>query len=171
MIGKTAWKSSNHWKTPLNEHERALDMAENRQQYKSHGPEDTFRIAAELAKRLTPGVVIALHGDLGAGKTCFVQGLAAALGVKGPVSSPTFTLINEHAGRLPLYHIDLYRIDGSDEALGLGLDEYLHGGGVTAMEWAERVAELLPKTAVHIRITAGEQPEERTFEVEWGALS
>ncbi|HBA85754.1 MAG TPA: tRNA (adenosine(37)-N6)-threonylcarbamoyltransferase complex ATPase subunit type 1 TsaE [Verrucomicrobia bacterium] len=137
----------------------------------SKSPEDTFRIAEELAGQLKPGCVIALHGDLGAGKTCFVQGLARALGVRGPVGSPTFTLINEHYGRLPLYHIDLYRIQGSDEALGLGLDEYLHGQGVTAIEWAERAADLLPAATLHVRITAGNEPEERTFEFLWGALS
>ena len=146
-------------------------MTKEKQVKTSRSPEETYRIAEELSQDLAPGCVIALHGDLGAGKTCFVQGLARALGVKGPVGSPTFTLINEHYGRLPLYHIDLYRIQDSDEALGLGLDEYLHGRGVTAIEWAERVPELLPASTLHIRITAGNDPEERTFEFLYGGTS
>ena len=137
-----------------------------RQSIQSKSPEETHRIAAGVAERLAPGMVLALHGDLGAGKTCFVQGMAHALGVRGPVNSPTFTLINEHAGRLPLYHIDLYRVRGSEEALGLGLDEYLHGAGVTVIEWAERAAELLPPATVHIYLSAGAEPEERTILVE-----
>jgi tRNA threonylcarbamoyladenosine biosynthesis protein TsaE len=143
-------------------------MTNEKQIRTSSSPEDTFKIAEDLSRRLKPGSVIALHGDLGAGKTCFVQGLARALGVKGPVGSPTFTLINEHYGRLPLYHIDLYRISGSDEALGLGLDEYLHSQGVTAIEWAERAAELLPASTLHVRISPGQNPDERTFEFSWG---
>ena len=107
-------------------------------------PEETHRVAADLLKGLGPGTVLALHGELGAGKTCFVQGLAQALGVKRAVGSPTFTLINEYPGPLPLYHIDLYRIGGVNEAFGLGLEEYLESEGITAIEWAERVAELLP---------------------------
>ena len=141
-------------------------MVKEKQIYESTSPDDTFRIAQELSERLRPGMVLALHGDLGAGKTCFVQGLARALGVRGPVSSPTFTLINEHHGRLPLYHIDLYRVNSPEEAFGLGLDEYLHGRGVTAVEWAERVADLLPASTVHIHIVAGATPEDRTFTVE-----
>ncbi len=133
----------------------------------TRGPAETHRFAAALAAELRPGAVLALHGDLGAGKTCLVQGLACALGIRGAVNSPTFTLINEHGGgRLPLYHIDLYRINGPAEALGLGLDDYLLGQGITAIEWAERIAPLLPRTTIHIRLEAGAAPDERRITIE-----
>ncbi|MFH0881065.1 MAG: tRNA (adenosine(37)-N6)-threonylcarbamoyltransferase complex ATPase subunit type 1 TsaE [Lentisphaerota bacterium] len=124
---------------------------------------DTHRAAAELVSRLGPGSVIALHGDLGAGKTCFVQGMARALGVTGAVSSPTFTLVNEHTGRLVLYHIDLYRIGSAEEALAMGLDEYIYGKGITAIEWAERVESLLTKATIHVRLEAGAGEDERVI--------
>ena len=138
----------------------------------TRGPEETHRVARELLETLKPGAVLALHGELGAGKTCFVQGLARAMGVRRAVGSPTFTLINEYSGTGPkLYHVDLYRIRDSHEALGLGLDEYIHGDGITAIEWAERVADLLPKTAIHIRMTPGRLPEERLIVIQSGGAS
>ena len=98
--------------------------------------EETKAFAARLARCVTPGTVIGLEGDLGAGKTCFVKGLAVGLGLnEDEIYSPTFTLIAEHySGSLPLYHIDLYRLDGG-EIEGLGLEEYLFGHGVTVIEW------------------------------------
>jgi tRNA threonylcarbamoyladenosine biosynthesis protein TsaE len=101
-----------------------------------HSAEATQAFAVQLARLLTPGTVIGLEGDLGAGKTCFVKGLATGLGIdKDAIYSPTFTLIAEHyTGRLPLYHIDLYRLEGGDVE-GLGLEEYLFGPGVTVIEW------------------------------------
>ncbi len=118
----------------------------------THSPEETWALAAELADALAPGTVIALHGDLGAGKTCFIQGFAAALGIDEPITSPTYTLIGEYEGRLPLHHIDLYRLSGPEEALGLGLEEYFDADGITAIEWAERAEGLLPPDLLHIRI-------------------
>jgi tRNA threonylcarbamoyladenosine biosynthesis protein TsaE len=106
-----------------------------------------------------PGTVVALSGDLGAGKTCFIQGLAAGLGIEGPVTSPTFVLIVEHVGRLPLYHVDLYRTESLEEIRGLGLEELLDGSGVTAIEWAEKAEPLLPSRTVRVRIRgAGDEP-------------
>lgn len=105
--------------------------------------------------------MLAFHGELGAGKTCFIQGLAEGLGVTQAVNSPTFMIVNEYRGRLPLYHIDLYRIHGEEDALNLGLDEYLHGRGVTAIEWAEKVERLLPPAAVHITLEMRTVEEER----------
>ena len=134
----------------------------------SHSPEETRRAAASLAPTLRAGSVLALHGDLGAGKTCFIQGLAEALGVTATVSSPTYTLIGEYQGRLPFYHADLYRLDDAAEALRAGLDEYLHGPGVTAVEWAERAAGLMPPHTIHVRLRAGEQPDERVIEIREG---
>lgn len=128
-------------------------------------PEETWELAAELAGELGAGTVIALHGDLGAGKTCFVQGLAAALGIDEPITSPTYTLIGEYEGRLPLHHIDLYRLSGPVDALGLGLEEYFDANGITAIEWAERAEGLLPPDLLHIRIEADEYTETRTFHI------
>lgn len=127
----------------------------------------TQAFAAEWAATLPPGTVLCLHGELGAGKTCFVQGLAKGLGVRRPVGSPTFTLINEYRGRLPLAHIDLYRVRGSADAFGLGLEDYLfHFAGVVAIEWAERAADLLPETCWHVRISAGTAPDHRRIVLE-----
>ena len=128
---------------------------------------ETQALAAELAAELRPGTVLCLHGDLGAGKTCFVQGLAKALGVRRPVGSPTFTLINEYRGKTPLAHIDLYRVRGAGDAFGLGLEDYLFRyAGVVAIEWAERVAELLPEECWHVRLEAGAGENARTVTVE-----
>lgn len=137
----------------------------------SRSPDDTRRAAARLAPALRPGSVLALHGDLGAGKTCFIQGLAEALGVSSSVSSPTYTLISEYQGRLPFYHADLYRLEEPEEAMRAGLDEYLHGQGVTAVEWAERAANLLPGHTIHVRLRAGECPDERIIEITEGEPS
>lgn len=127
----------------------------------SHSAEETTALGEQLAATLPRGAVIALAGDLGAGKTHFVKGLAAGCGFSGDVTSPTFTLIHEYSGgRLTLYHIDLYRLDSPDEALRIGLDEYLDGGGVTAIEWADKFPELIPPDAVWVRMRhAGEARE------------
>jgi tRNA threonylcarbamoyladenosine biosynthesis protein TsaE len=131
----------------------------------THSPEETWELAAELAGDLGPGTVMALHGDLGAGKTCFIQGYAAALGIAEPVTSPTYTLIGEYEGRLPLHHIDLYRLSGPEEALGLGLEEYFDVNGITAIEWAERAEGLLPPDLLHIQINADQHTGKRTFRI------
>ena len=117
--------------------------------------------------RLPGRAVLALHGDLGSGKTCFVQGLAIGLDVPRPVTSPTFAIIAEYRGRRPLYHIDLYRVRSPDDALALGLDEYLHADGITVVEWAERAGDLLPAGAVHVRFSRRANPMERDVVVEW----
>jgi len=132
---------------------------------KTHSPEETWDLATELANTLPAGTIIALHGDLGAGKTCFMQGFALALGVEEPVTSPTYTLIGEYQGRLPLHHIDLYRISGPQEALGLGLEEYFEAGGITAIEWAERAEGLLPPDLLHISIEVDPETQTRTFSI------
>jgi len=131
----------------------------------THSPEETWALAAGLADELGPGSVIALHGDLGAGKTCFIQGYAAALGIDEPITSPTYTLIGEYEGRLPLHHIDLYRLSGPEEALGLGLEEYFDANGITAIEWAERAEGLLPPDMLHIQINADTETGTRTFRI------
>ncbi len=120
--------------------------------YEAGSEADTRALADWLAQKLEPGSVIALEGDLGAGKTRFTQMLAEAIGIEEIVNSPTFTIIKEYAeGKLPLYHMDAYRISGT-EAAELGLDEYFYGRGVTVVEWAGRLGELLPERLLHIAI-------------------
>ena len=117
--------------------------------------DDTKRIASDLAQTLADCTVLALHGELGSGKTVFVKGLAAALGIAETITSPTFTMINEYEGRKPLCHMDLYRIVNPDELLSLGLDEYFERPGVTAIEWAEKAGNLLPGHAIHVTFQTG----------------
>ena len=104
--------------------------------------EETTQFAEKLAALLSPGDVIALEGDLGAGKTTFTKGLAKGLEIKKTVNSPTFTIIKEYHGRLPLYHMDVYRVENGFE--DLGFDEYFEGDGVTVVEWAHLIEEQLP---------------------------
>lgn len=127
----------------------------------SDSPSDTWEIAAAFFQSIGKPAVIALHGNLGAGKTCFTQGLALAAGVKEPVCSPTYTIISEYQGDLPFHHIDLYRLGGPEEALDLGLNEIFDAGGVTVIEWAERAAELLPPSTVHLLLERGEKEDQR----------
>jgi tRNA threonylcarbamoyladenosine biosynthesis protein TsaE len=120
--------------------------------YISHSEAQTRRLGARLGELLTGGEVIALQGELGTGKTRWVQGVGRGLGVDQQVTSPTFTLVNEYPGRLTLYHIDLYRIEQSTEALAFGLEDYLYGDGVCMIEWAERIAEILPPERLWITL-------------------
>jgi tRNA threonylcarbamoyladenosine biosynthesis protein TsaE len=137
------------------------------ERHTSGDPEQTRRIAAALLPRLGPRAILALHGELGAGKTCFVQGLALALGVDQPVTSPTFALAAEYRGRQPLHHLDLYRLRDARDAFSLGIEDYLRGEGITAIEWAERIAALLPADVIHVRFAHGSSDRERLIEVQW----
>lgn len=111
---------------------------------------DTHCLAQCLARLVQPGDVFALEGDLGAGKTTFTQGFARELGIEEHVNSPTFTLIKEYRGRIPLYHMDLYRLQDESEALDLGLGEYFHGEGVCVVEWPDRLGAELPEDALRL---------------------
>ena len=136
-------------------------MERTNKQIETKSAAETQALAAELAAEMPPGTVLCLHGDLGAGKTCFVQGMARALGVRRPVGSPTFTLINEYKGQKPLAHIDLYRIRGAGDAFGLGLEDYLyHYDGIVAIEWPERAGDLLPETCWPVRLEMGSAGDE-----------
>ena len=126
--------------------------------YQSGRLEDTQKLAAALAKLTRSGSVLVLDGDLGAGKTAFSQAFARALGVEGYVNSPTFTIIKEYQGRIPLYHMDVYRLS-QDEADELGLDEYFFGDGVTLVEWGTLIDELLPQNRLHIYIEVSGETE------------
>lgn len=116
----------------------------------SRSVDETERLAADFAASLHPGAVLAFTGGLGMGKTAFTRGLARGLGFSGRVTSPTFTLVNEYDGRIPLFHFDLYRIASSDELFDLGWDDYLARGGVCAVEWSERIADALPPDTIYV---------------------
>jgi tRNA threonylcarbamoyladenosine biosynthesis protein TsaE len=128
-----------------------------------HDERDTVRLGAVLADVLPPGTVVGLIGTLGAGKTRLVQAVAAALGVPpGCVTSPTFVLVNEYpGGRLPVYHFDTYRLKDEDEFLALGPEEYFESEGITFVEWADRIAELLPEERLEITLEVTGETERR----------
>jgi len=117
---------------------------------KSHA--ETQALGERLGRALAAGDVVALTGDLGAGKTSFVQGLARGLGVRGRVASPSFTIVNEHEGRVPLFHVDFYRLESARELDHIGFDDYFLRGGVVVVEWAERFPSALPAERLDIRI-------------------
>jgi tRNA threonylcarbamoyladenosine biosynthesis protein TsaE len=115
---------------------------------------ETIRIGKQIGSQLHPGDVVALVGELGTGKTHFIKGLASGAGVKRSryITSPSFTLIHEYQGKIPFYHIDLYRLKTEKEAEGLGLEEYIQGGGITAVEWADKIPAHLPEQMLWIEI-------------------
>jgi tRNA threonylcarbamoyladenosine biosynthesis protein TsaE len=115
---------------------------------------ETIRVGKSIGTLLLPGDVVALVGELGAGKTQFIKGLAAGMGIGNPtyISSPSFTLINEYPGKIPFYHVDLFRLEREKEAEELGLEDYFQGGGITAIEWADKIPSLLPKEMLFIHI-------------------
>lgn len=119
----------------------------------SFSPEETFEIGKRLGEAAVPGQVICLNGDLGVGKTVFTQGFAAGLGITEPVSSPTFTIVQEYEeGRLPFYHFDVYRIADPEEMDEIGYEDYFYGGGVCLIEWAVLIEELIPENAMQVTI-------------------
>jgi tRNA threonylcarbamoyladenosine biosynthesis protein TsaE len=131
---------------------------------RSSSPEDTRAIAAALAAALRPGDVIALSGDLGAGKTCFVQGAAAALGVTERVTSPTFILLREHEGRVPVKHLDVYRLSNLQELTDLGFEELLDPSSIVFIEWGDAVGPLLPDEFLEVELR-GDADDERAIDV------
>lgn len=122
-------------------------------EYISYSEADTVRIGGELASALEPGTVVAMYGDLGAGKTAFVRGMAQGLELDARVSSPTFTIVNEYLGRIPLFHFDMYRLGSADELFEIGWEDYLERGGVCAVEWSEQAADAMPEDSVLVSIT------------------
>ena len=126
--------------------------------------EETWRVARDFAAELKPGDVVCLEGDLGAGKTTFTQGLAAHLGAKRAVTSPTFCLVVEHpTDKFLLVHMDLYRLDDEDDVLTIGWEDYLARGAVLFVEWPDRAGDLIPANAWHISFTLGETEDCRTI--------
>jgi tRNA threonylcarbamoyladenosine biosynthesis protein TsaE len=136
------------------------------EEYISESEEQTRQIARDFAKGLQPGAVVCLQGELGAGKTHFVKGMAVAFGIKeSEVQSPTFTLINEYEGTLSLYHFDCYRMESYQEALEIGAEEYFYGEGVSVIEWPERIRQILPPDVIWITITSL-SPSKRKFVIQ-----
>ena len=133
--------------------------------YASESSEETQRIGEALGRRLGPGDVVATVGELGTGKTCFLQGLVRGLGVQETATSPTFVLINHYRGRLPVHHLDAYRTESLTELLDLGLEEFLYGDGVTVVEWADKLLPLLPPRTIVVTIAGlGGEPREISIE-------
>ena len=131
----------------------------------SHSPEQTQRLGVGIGELALPGDILLLVGALGTGKTCLTQGITWGLGIEGYAFSPSFVIVREHYGRLPLYHIDLYRLDHIEEIAELGLDDYLYGNGVCVVEWAEKGLSVLPLQ--HLLIQIGYLSDtERSFQLQ-----
>lgn len=139
----------------------------------SKSSEETIALGYKIGSLLKKGDVLALQGTLAAGKTTITKGIAQALGVKDTITSPTFCLISEYEGKMPLYHMDVYRLDGAEDFVNLGTDDMIYGDGVSIIEWSEKIMEELPKKTIVIRITPNDD-NSRTIEIEnwpYGALN
>lgn len=134
--------------------------------WRTHSTVETEEFGRVLGSLLLPGDVLCLNGELGVGKTVLARGVARGLAVSEPVTSPSFTLINEYYGRIPFYHMDVYRLAGPEEMADLGYEEYLYGSGVTLVEWAKRVEEVLPsdRLDIYLKVYPGE-PGEREIQL------
>ena len=138
-------------------------------EYVSNSPAETENLGAALAERLKPGTVVAFSGDLGAGKTAFVRGMARGLNIPERATSPTFTIVNEYeGGRLPLFHFDMYRLGSSDELFDIGWEDYLVRGGVCAVEWSENVSDAMEGDCIRVDIRRGAHDNQRLITIEGG---
>lgn len=124
--------------------------------FRTDSAEQTIELGTRIGEKLRPGDILAMRGTLGAGKTTFTKGLARGLGITDEVTSPTFTLISEYQGRMPLYHMDTYRLEGPDDFLDLGVEELLNGQGVCVIEWSEKIQEILPEDHIVISLESDE---------------
>ncbi len=130
----------------------------------TNSEQETEAAGAALARELAPGDVVAMYGDLGAGKTAFVRGMARGLGLSCHVQSPTFTIVNEYEGDVPLFHFDMYRLSGAEELFDIGWEDYLDRGGVCAVEWSERVEDAFDGTEYTVALRkTGEKSREITI--------
>lgn len=136
----------------------------------SNSPEFTRKLGKDIGSRIHGGSVIALCGDLGTGKTVLSQGVAAGLDIEARVTSPTFIIINEYEGKLPLYHIDTYRLDSSVEMVNLGYEEYFYGEGVTVVEWAQKIEDLLPEEYLRVEIEVLSETERKIVFIPFGEI-
>ena len=129
---------------------------------------ETEALGTSLGQKLQPGTVIAYYGDLGAGKTAFTRGLARGLGITDRITSPTYTIVNEYPGKVPLFHFDMYRLESSDDLFDIGWEDYIARGGIIAVEWSERVEDALEGALVIDIRKDPENPDHRTISVEGG---
>lgn len=128
--------------------------------------EETIELGKKIGRLLQKGDIIALQGTLAAGKTTITKGIAQALGVSEEITSPTFCLISEYEGRLPLYHMDVYRLEGGDDFINLGVEDLIYGNGVSLIEWSEKVMDELPKKTIILRLETTEGTTERNITLE-----
>lgn len=131
-----------------------------------NGLKETSEFGIKLGSLLKPGDVVCLNGDLGAGKTTLTKSIGIGLGVDDYITSPTFSLINEYVGRMPVYHFDVYRLENADELYDLGFDEYFYGRGVSIIEWADRIERLLPEERIVLYIGKTPDIDERRINIE-----
>ena len=139
-------------------------------EYLTRSAAETEALGERLGKTLVGGEILAYEGALGMGKTAFTRGLAKGLGFTGRVTSPTFTIVNEYEGRLPLFHFDMYRLSDEEELFDIGWEDYLTRGGVCAVEWSERVTAALPAETRYIRFARGEEADSRIITIEGGEI-
>ncbi len=135
------------------------------QQITTTSPEETEKLGERIAEKLNGGEVIALFGGMGMGKTAFTRGLSRGLGIPNGVSSPTFALVHEYHGRLPVYHFDMFRVNGWEDLYSTGFFDYLESGGVLVIEWSENIEAALPEDSIRIEIRQGAQENERVFSI------
>lgn len=128
--------------------------------------DETIELGKKLGSMLKGGEIIAMQGTLAAGKTTITKGIAQALGIKDTITSPTFCLISEYEGKIPLYHMDVYRLDGGEDFINLGVEDMIYGKGVSIIEWSEKVMSELPKKTIILRIEPVENTTERKITIE-----
>ena len=133
--------------------------------FTTHTPEETISLGEKIGNKLKKGDVIARQGTLAAGKTTITKGIAKALGISDTITSPTFCLISEYYGKMPLYHMDVYRLEGGEDFVNLGTDDMIYGDGVSIIEWSEKIMDELPKRTIILRITPHDDGS-RTIEIE-----
>ena len=122
----------------------------------THSAAETIQLGKKIGSLLQPGAIIAMEGNLAAGKTTITKGIAESLGIEETITSPTFTLISEYEGKMPLYHMDVYRLDSCEDFINLGVEDLMYGEGVSIIEWSERVREELPKSTITLRLEVRE---------------
>ncbi|MBP3772265.1 MAG: tRNA (adenosine(37)-N6)-threonylcarbamoyltransferase complex ATPase subunit type 1 TsaE [Treponema sp.] len=131
--------------------------------FHTRSAEETIELGKKIGALLQKGDIIALQGTLAAGKTTITKGIALALGVQDEITSPTFCLISEYEGKIPLYHMDVYRLDGGEDFINLGAEDLIYGNGVSLIEWSEKVMDELPKKTIILKLEAIEGTTERTI--------
>ena len=120
----------------------------------THSAQETIDLGKKIGSKLKKGDVIAMQGTLGAGKTTITKGIALALGIEETITSPTFCLISEYEGKMPLYHMDVYRLEGTEDFINLGTDDMIYGDGVSIIEWSEKIMDELPKKTIILKLSA-----------------